>query len=215
MPTIWFIRHTESETDAGLPASNTLQVPLTYKGREQAQRIAHVFTTYPDLIITSPYARSQQTAVPTVQRFPDARQEIWPVHEFTYLAQSPGPKPTTLEDRRSRVNSYWSRQDPYYRDGEETESFADFMNRAGQVLEQLKNREEEFIVIFTHGQFILSVLSWLMGLIYDMPQFRHFLLANRIPNGAILKVHLQQTQRISFSPFSTSHLPAMVEATIT
>lgn len=215
MPTIYFIRHAESETDAGLPASDTSEVSLTYKGREQAQRIAQVFTTYPDLIITSRYARSQQTAVPTIQRFPDARQEIWPVHEFTYLAQSIGPKLTTLEDRRSHVNSYWSRLDPYYRDGEGAESFADFMNRAGQVLEQLKKRDEEFIVIFTHGQFILSVLSWLMGLIYDMPQFRHFLQANKIPNGAILKVHLQQAQRISFSPFSTSHLPAMVEATIT
>jgi broad specificity phosphatase PhoE len=130
----------------------------------------------------------------------------------TYLAQSLSRGRTTLVERSAQVHEYWSRFDPYYRDGEGAESFADFMSRVWQVLERLKNSEENFIVIFAHGQFILAVLSWLMGLILDdMQQFRHFLLANKIPNGAIVKVYLQRGRENWFSSFSTSHLSSIHE----
>ncbi len=214
MPTVWFIRHAESETDIGLPSATPLTVPLTPKGFEQAQLIARTFTIRPELVVTSSYARSYQTAIPTLHRFPDARHEEWAVHEFRYLAQSLNAEKTTLEDRRKHVDAYWSRLDPSYKDGEGAESFADFMNRAYQVLGQLKQHDEDAIAVFTHGQFILSVLSWLMGLSYDMLQFRYLLLANRIPNGAILKVSLQRGKRVSLSPFRISHLPSRTEATI-
>ena len=67
-------------------------------------------------------------------------------------------------------------------------------------------------MVFSHGQFILAVLSWLMGLIFDdMLQFRHFLLANEVPNGAIMKVFLQNAQDPWFSSFTISHLDAIQE----
>ncbi len=81
------------------------------------------------------------------------------------------------------------------------------MKRVQDILEQLKNTEGDFIVVFSHGKFILAVLAWLMGLIFDnMLQFRHFILANEIPNGAIMKIVLQPGQDAWFSSFTIAHL---------
>ncbi len=208
MPTIWFIRHAESETNVGLPTTSPLTAELTARGRAQAQCIADTLPRSPQLIITSSYLRTKQTAIPTLQRFPAARHEEWPVHEFTYLSQSVGHEKTTIDERKILVDNYWNRLDHHYTDGDGAESFTHFMLRVQNVLEQLKLANEDFIVVFSHGQFILAILSWLMGLIFDnMPQFRYFLLAHQVPNGAIMKTRLRDSGEVWFSPFFTSHLP--------
>ena len=86
MPTIWFIRHAQSQANAGEKTVNPAAIALTPTGREQAAHVAAAFKQAPDLVITSPYLRTQQTAEYLFQRYPDARREIWPVYEFTYLA---------------------------------------------------------------------------------------------------------------------------------
>lgn len=207
MPTVWFIRHTECETNIGLPTADATTAKLTLKGIRQAQQIASALPRCPDLIISSSYLRAKQTADPTRQRFPHVPLEEWPVHEFTYLSQSVSGRSTTSDERRLLVNEYWSRLDQHYTDGEGAESFTNLMKRVKDILEQLKNTEGDFIVVFSHGQFILAVLAWLMGLIFDdMLQFRYFLLANEVPNGAIMKVSLQNEQDAWFSSFTISHL---------
>ena len=120
---IWFIRHAECEINIGLPTSTTLNAQLTSKGLIQALQVALAFSKAPDLIITSAYKRSKQTAIPTLQRFPDARHEEWPVHEFTYLAKSIGQEITNIHERRSLVEEYWKKLDLTYVDGEGAESF--------------------------------------------------------------------------------------------
>src|SRR5947199_2089152 len=85
-PTVWFIRHAESEANAGLSTTDPMHIALTPKGQRQAQQIAQFFPRPPSLIIASHYIRTQQTAEPTCARFPWVPREIWPVHEFTYLA---------------------------------------------------------------------------------------------------------------------------------
>jgi 2,3-bisphosphoglycerate-dependent phosphoglycerate mutase len=141
MPIIWFIRHAESETNVGLPTASPLIAQLTPAGIEQAHCIAHAFSTPPQLIVTSAYVRTQQTAEPTLQRFPATRVEVWPVHEFTYLSQSLGSEPTTIVDRRLWVDAYWERLDHSYRDGDGAESFAQFMQRVQDVVERLKKAD--------------------------------------------------------------------------
>ncbi|HEY5003886.1 MAG TPA: histidine phosphatase family protein [Ktedonobacteraceae bacterium] len=206
MPTVWFIRHAECETNVGLPTADATTAQLTPKGIKQAEQIASALSRCPDLIISSSYLRAKQTVEYTRQRFPHAPVEEWPVHEFTYLSQSVSGRSTTIDERRTLVDEYWSRLDQHYTDGNGAESFTNLMKRVRDILEQLKNTNAEFIVVFSHGQFILAVLSWLMGLnINNMEQFRHFLLANEIPNGAIMKVVLEQ-QDAWVSQFITAHL---------
>src|SRR5215470_7931926 len=94
----WLIRHAESEGNAGLATSRPDTIPITGKGIEQASYLADSFSRAPALIVTSPYIRTQQSAKPTIQRFPTARQEQWEVQEFTYLSPA-RYMDTTADDR--------------------------------------------------------------------------------------------------------------------
>jgi 2,3-bisphosphoglycerate-dependent phosphoglycerate mutase len=54
MTEIWFIRHGESESNAGLPTFDTAKIELTPRGFAQAKQIVEAFTRPPSLIVTSP-----------------------------------------------------------------------------------------------------------------------------------------------------------------
>ena len=71
---VWLIRHGQSESNAGLPSADWQGIPLTELGHQQAERIAEVFADPPQLIVSSPYLRAQQTAQPTIARYPAGGQ---------------------------------------------------------------------------------------------------------------------------------------------
>lgn len=200
MQTIWFIRHGESEGNAGYPTLFPPIIELTKKGYEQAEHIAAAFDKPPSLLVTSSYTRTLQTASATYKHFSDVPIEELPVHEFTYLLPD-NHWNTTIHQRREEVESYWRRGDPYYVDGDgkypEVESFAGFMLRVYSALEDLKSRPEEFIAVFSHEQFIWAVF-WLLLFkptemnAHAMKQFRYLLTTYPIPNGAILQVQFDQ-----------------------
>lgn len=213
MPTVLFIRHAESEANAGQPTAHPATVKITPKGFEQAKSIASFFTKEPDLIITSPYKRTYETAQPTFARFPEARRAEWSVEEFTYL--TPLDTFTTFVERKPMVEEFWQRDDPSYVDGDEVESFATFINRVQKVIKRLRQSKENSIVVFSHEQFICAIL-WLFlkrklepGSILCSDckkQFKDFLTMCRLPNGAILPVLLQDGNEAWVSNIITSHL---------
>jgi 2,3-bisphosphoglycerate-dependent phosphoglycerate mutase len=217
MPDIWFIRHAESEANAGLPTDDPATIRLTHRGFEQAEEIAQSFQRAPDLIITSPYLRTQQTARPTLRRFPSASSAQWNVQEFTYLA--PEGK-TTCQERRPRVEEFWERCDPVSNDGEGTESFIQFITRVLSVLHELRSAKQEFIAVFSHEQFISAALWLLLNDKLDedprrcgdcMQRFRHLLLSSPIPNGAILPVQLWRDRDPLISAMIHSHLAVLCQ----
>lgn len=65
-----FIRHGESTGNFGIPCDDLARITLTKKGLRQARKVAEAWTEPPSLIVTSPYLRTQQTAAPTIERFP-------------------------------------------------------------------------------------------------------------------------------------------------
>jgi broad specificity phosphatase PhoE len=174
----------------GQSTSGTRFTGLTKRGNDQAKWIAAFFPRAPSLIITSDYKRAQQTAQPTKDRFRDVPHDEWPVHEFTYLSRFHTLFMST-QDRKPLVDSFWAHCDPFYIDGKGAESFAQFLTRVHNVLEQLCTREEEFIAVFTHGHFMRAVW-WLLHnaptrLDGDgMKYFRNLLTTFPIPNGGIL-----------------------------
>lgn len=212
MPTVWFIRHAQSEANVGQPTAHPATIKLTPEGIEQAYSIASFLKT-PDLIITSPYKRTLETAQPTLERFPDVDHEEWPVEEFTYLA--PLDTLTTSFERKPMVEAFWQREDPSYVDGEETESFTAFISRVQSVIERLRQTRVSSIVVFSHEQFIRAI-TWLFlkGKLepgstlcpHSMRQFKDFLTMFRMPNGAILPVQLQDGNETWISGVTTSHL---------
>ena len=85
----WLIRHGESVANAGGAVSSFSEIPLTARGRQQAELFAARFDELsadpPTLIVQSPYLRARQTAEPLIRRFAGVPVETWPVQEFTYL----------------------------------------------------------------------------------------------------------------------------------
>jgi broad specificity phosphatase PhoE len=211
MREIWFIRHGESESNAGLPTTHTAMIGLTPKGFAQAACAAAAIPKPPSLIVTSPYLRSKQSAQPAIERFPEARIEEWPVHEFSYLSLA-SREGTTSEQRKPLSKAFWDRCDPQHCDGEGAESFVALAARAKQILERMKHQEEAFAVVFSHGIFTRA-LMWIF--LADpaeidaatMKRFRSFRSGFSVPNASILKVYRNDAQELFFSTLMTEHLP--------
>jgi len=211
MARVLLIRHGESELNVGLPSTKpTKFTPLTDLGQRQSKAVATV-VPIPNLIVTSPYLRSKQTAQSTVQRFPDCPQTEWQVQEFEYLAFS-----AQVRDRTEifqLCKAYWQRRDPFYRDAESAESFASLMQRVAALFQQIYRLEGQTILVFSHSGFIRAVL-W-ASLVQQteitpkaMDRFCNFIQSVQIPNGAIVTLNLNQ-QEILFSPILTKHLQGL------
>src|SRR5205807_949667 len=90
-----------------------------------------------DLIVTSSYLRTKQTAKPTIREFRSATLEEWKVEEFTYLSPEYFGN-STIHERRPLVEVYWEEHQPSFMDGHDSESFNDFMGRVQSFIKQLK-----------------------------------------------------------------------------
>lgn len=160
MTSIWFIRHGESDSNAGLPTTSAASPALTERGKRQAALVADFIPQKPDLIAASSYLRTQQTAQPALDRYPSTPMEIWPVQEFTYLS-SRHYENATVSDRRSAANRYWLRGNPSYLDGLHAESFNQLLERVEDTIARVIGNHHDFILVYSHGWFIRALL-WKM-----------------------------------------------------
>ena len=192
MLNVWFIRHAQSQANAGERTVDPALIELTALGREQAAHIPALFDRAPDLVVSSPYLRALQTANYLTRRFPDVPQETWPVQEFTYLDRG-RCRDTTLAERIPMAREYWDRNDPHHVDGEGAESFAELMGRVDTMWKRLGEQHAgKWVVIFAHAQFVrASIWHWLYEgpkvSALGMKRFRSFLTAFPIMNGSVLK----------------------------
>jgi broad specificity phosphatase PhoE len=161
MNRIRLIRHAQSAANAGLPTTDPGAIPLTQTGQRQALLLAEAITSSPDLIITSPFLRAMDTALPTAARYPDVPFEVWAVEEFTYLSPNRFAG-TTQADRKPHVESYWSNGDAALVDGPGAESFEHLLGRARAMLAALADLSAQDVLVFSHGQFIRAV-AWVIN----------------------------------------------------
>jgi broad specificity phosphatase PhoE len=183
---IMLIRHAESQANSGERNSSQSEIKLSIKGYEQAKELAKSFTVMPDLVITSPFIRTLQTAKPLLDKFPAVKHEQWPIHEFICI----NPKRcinTTWEERKPLEAEYWERCEPDYKDGE-AESFSNFIRRVQNTIKTLNLKRKKHIIAFTHMYFILAV-NWCKTTKmhdkidkYYMQDFKTYLFANSIDN---------------------------------
>ena len=181
---VWFIRHCESTANAGGRTLNHETIPLSPLGKKQALEMAQQFNLAPNLIIVSRFKRTQQTALPLLQKYQeDSSFDIWDsVREFTYLAPVSCIN-TTADERKARRDEYWERCDADYIDGSEAESFNMLLRRARKTIQRLKEIERDFIVVFTHALFMQAVNALLtddkedakslMARFRSLPQFNN------------------------------------------
>ena len=81
--TVYFIRHGESQSNAGEKTEHPQSVNLTARGITEAFNRAAGWDEKPDLIVTSAYTRTKQTAAPLIEKFPDTPQAEWNNHDNT------------------------------------------------------------------------------------------------------------------------------------
>ncbi len=191
MKTVLFIRHGESEANAGFPTSDPASIALTLRGFEQANFVSDLIDIKPDLVITSSYIRTQQTAEPFLKKHPNIKTEIWPIHEFDFLS----PKEcmnTTVEQRKPWVKSFWDKCETDYNHGEDSESFGDFKSRVLASIKRLEEVEEENIIVFAHGHVMRAVWQYFITQNENidkvcMEYFRDNMSRLPVPNTAIFK----------------------------
>lgn len=210
MQICWLIRHGQSRSNAGELTVDEESTSLTSLGEEQAAHFAAYFTAVPDLIVVSPYVRTQQTAMPFRERFPTVPVEMWPVHEFSGLAPTRYHQ-TRASERRPWVRDFWAEADPDFVDGAGAESFTVGLVRVADFLTRLQSHPAEQIVVFTHGRF-LQLVYW-VWLMQDLAQaqankqachtfFRSF----QMPNTAVVTGY-QVNQQLLLSPPYNTYLP--------
>lgn len=210
MLTVHFIRHAESESNAGLRTEHPATTPITEKGLNQALLTSQIFKTAPDLIVTSPYIRTKQTAAPLMERFPDVPCAEWPVQEFTYLDPAHWSG-TTYHDRLPIAHAYWERSDPFSRDGGVAESFVDLIERVEQTRQLILQQKVETIVVYSHGQFTRT-FWWRMALPHlsiepdIMKRYIHFIRGISFPNCAMVKFRFDGGEPW-VSSVEISHIP--------
>lgn len=199
MTNVLLVRHGESQANAGESTPNHYAVELTAKGKAQAKLVAEYLPSaslVPDLIVCSPYKRAVDTASITMSTLADLNlpfttDDTWHIQEFTYLSMWHHVV-STFTDRQEAVKAYWQNADPTYIDGPESESFEQFIDRVRDFKERLEATELNTIAIFSHEQFI-SAFLWLLEkdkvtpTSHEMREFRAYLLAHPIPNGAIVQ----------------------------
>lgn len=220
MTNVWFIRHGESTANIGGATRTAEEAYLTERGRREAKAVAEYLKASNmrlSRIISSRYIRALQTAQATQKYFPCADFAIRSVHEFDYLTL-PRDVLTTSAERSPLVKKFWDMCDPFYRDREKAESFADFIGRVKHMLLDLQGyNEDKLIVIFSHYQFIQAVRWLLQSDRYidtsrlkkdEMRDFFEFLDATYIHNGAVLKTFLSQRERYVWPDIETAHLSA-------
>jgi probable phosphoglycerate mutase len=210
MLTATFVRHAQSESNAGMRTEHPTSIQLTPKGYEQARHVSQTFETAPQLIVISPYLRTHQTAQATLERFPSVPVAEWPVQEFTFLAPV-NFQGTTGEERQPAINAYWERGDPFYTDGEGAESFAHLLNRITKTRELIRAQKDGFIVIFSHGEFTRAFLWTLLYPSTEMTsqrmrRMRNFFRGFPVPNCAFLKFRIEKDE-IWHNGVDVSHLP--------
>lgn len=162
MKKVVFIRHGESESNAGERTRHPQSINLTLKGRQEADAKAAAFTGHPDLIVTSSYIRTKQTAEPFLKKFDDVPVAEWDIQEFTFLSAEKY-KDTTNAERMPFLEEYWKRADPFYKDCDTAESFAEFVKRCKDTVEQMKKCDGDLTLAFSHGYLMNGIRFLLKG----------------------------------------------------
>lgn len=185
-----FIRHGQSTANIGLPVESFAGIPLTDVGWQQARAVAETLTFTPDRIVVSPYLRTQQTATPTIERFPAVPVETWPIHEFTFWDPA-NVKNEREEELMRQIERYWHTADPHVQFGGGAESFAMFLGRAEAALSRLETESAGApIVLFTHGHFMqalrLTVMYPEKSATEKMQMFRAFDEARWVQNTEMI-----------------------------
>lgn len=153
---IWLIRHAESMANCGILSNEPEKIRLSAKGQQQALQLAQSIKKAPQLIVVSPFLRTLETAQPLLDRWPNVPLQTWPIQELVYLSPNRYAAATPSEQHLMK-ETYWQHLDPFFYDGQDTETFANFVERINNFHLRLAVCDG-FTLIIGHGQFFKAYL---------------------------------------------------------
>lgn len=174
MKTVYFVRHGQSEANAA-PVFQGPNSPLSGKGIHQAEAIANRVSKISfDAFISSPLARAKQTAEAIVLR--TGRQ---PEYSDLFIERV---KPSQLNGKEytdTTADTLWeSWNESLYTEGLRVldgENYDDLVVRADKALDFLRAKEEQTLLVVTHGYFLrMLVARVLLAESLTGSLFRHF-----------------------------------------
>ena len=160
MKTVFFVRHGESEGNVGDVWQDENAV-LTEHGRNQAGLLASRLVSTPlDIIISSDMRRALQTAdivadhiKREVLHSPLFNERRRPTEQLGNLKSDEVAKEAEI-----LIKTYFN--EPEFRYSDE-ENFCDLKVRARELMKYLEEREEEHILVVTHGIILRIILAYI------------------------------------------------------
>lgn len=190
MKSLYFIRHGQSLANTGAVSMPDAAIPLTDLGMQQAAELCAKWQIQPAAIFCSELKRAQQSAQAFSTRYQLAPHVLSALNEFRCLdfKSVEGLQGT---ERAVLAQNYWQTADLTYRDGEHSDSFADFLARVDSFVQSIHAFEDQSL-FFGHGIWI-GLLSWrLLGCPLqtnqDMQKFRQYQTALPMFNTVVYKL---------------------------
>lgn len=160
---IYFVRHGETESNAKNIRQGS-EGHLTEKGRAQALATSQRFSRHkggPQVIIASPYERTKETAEII------GNELNMSVEYSDLLVERKNPTEIVGHEGGERdVRKIIDRIDKSYHDDNlrysDEENFVDLKERAKKLLDYIKDRPEERIMMVTHSNFLKMVASYML-----------------------------------------------------
>jgi broad specificity phosphatase PhoE len=157
MKTVYFVRHGESESNAG-SVNKGPAAQLTPRGYEQAAFIAERAAKLPvETIMSSQYPRAMETARIIAERIGVPveydnvfRERVRPSEQIGLARES--------DEFKAIDDAVFSNFGPGHRFSNE-ENFDDLRTRAGEALRMLENHAAEHILLVGHGLFARVLLA--------------------------------------------------------
>lgn len=184
--TIVFVRHGQSEANAGGVTIGHAEVSLTEDGHAQAQRLADsaVLPDEPPRVLSSPFVRAMETAEPYLQRTGRPLELAPALREFDMFG--PGRNPA---NGYQLVKDFWVIADPDLQlGGDGSESFREFYDRVASFQTEIAPTLPHGTVCFGHG-FWIAMLAWQRLGFTDidsdsMVRFKKFQAGLPVPNAS-------------------------------
>ena len=187
-PTLYLIRHGQSQANVGGITLENSVVPLTELGELQAQTLASLLPATAAAIWSSPFKRALDTAAPYCARLgrsPTTHDELREFETVDTLQL----RGTPSAEREAVVARYWLESDPDRRSGPAAETFREFHERVARVRTQFLPSLADGTLIFGHGMWMALLFWQIWG--FDqvdhvgMTLFRRFQLGFPTPNTSV------------------------------
>ena len=161
MKKVYFVRHGESEGNAG-PIRQISTTPLTKKGKSQAVFVARrCASLHVDVVISSTMTRAKETAGIVLEKIlkPVEYSELFVERRrSSEVLGKPKDDQNSLDVEKIIEEKFHM---PNFRFSDE-ENFEDLKDRARKALEHLAERPEENILVITHGFFMRIIMAYVL-----------------------------------------------------